>query len=334
MNINSQKFRAFLVSEKPDGGFQHEITEKYISDLPAGEVVIRVHYSSLNYKDGLSSTGNKAVTRKYPHIPGIDAAGIVASSSTDEWKAGDQVVVTGFDLGMNTSGGFGEYIRVPAKWVVKLPEGLTLKQSMIYGTAGFTAGLSVAALIHENIRPEAGPIAVTGATGGVGSVTIAILSKLGYEVIAVSSKESAQAFLRKIGATSIIPRNEVEDAGAKILLTPRFSAAVDTVGGRVLANIVKSLKYGGTVTTCGMVNGGDLPLTVFPFILRGVKLFGIDSVELPMEDRLPVWDKLGKEWRPDNIDSLAHEISLEELPAAINKILHGEMEGRAVVSLL
>lgn len=205
---------------------------------------------------------------------------------------------------------------------------------MTYGTAGFTAGLSVAALIHENITPEMGTVAVSGATGGVGSVSVALLTKLGYRVAAISSKASAKDFLERIGAVEIIPRTELEDTSGRILLKPRFAAAIDTVGGNVLATLIKSLAYGGTATTCGMVNGGDLHTTVFPFILKGVKLIGIDSVELPMKDRLAVWEKLGGDWRPESLAQLAAEVTLEDLPQTLDQILQGQMQGRAVVRLI
>lgn len=332
--MENKTFRALQTRADDTGEYQSAVIQKSTTDLPQGEVLIRVHYSSLNYKDALSAKGNKGVTRQYPHTPGVDAAGVVEESSVSEWQPGDEVIVTGFDLGMNTSGGFAEYISVPAKWVIKLPEGLTLKQAMIYGTAGFTAGLSVAALLHNNITPQNGPVAVSGATGGVGSVAVAILAKLGYHVIAISSKESAHNFLKTIGAGEVIPRAEVEDTSGKALLKPRFAAAIDTVGGNVLATLIKSLNYGGVATTCGMVNGGDVHTTVYPFILKGIQLVGIDSVELPLAKRLPVWQKLANEWKPDVLDSLVQEIDLEQLPQYIEQIFKGQMQGRVVVKLI
>ena len=205
---------------------------------------------------------------------------------------------------------------------------------MIYGTAGFTSGLSVEALIRNGITPDKGDIVVSGATGGVGSVAIAILAKLGYRVLAVSSKNSATNFLTNLGASAVIPRSELEEQPNKVLLKPRFAAGIDTVGGQVLASIIKSLNYGGVVTACGMVNGGDLPITVFPFIMKGIQLVGVDSVELPLEQRLPVWEKLSKEWLPDNLDELAREITLNELPEQIKQILAGQMHGRIVIRMV
>ncbi|QDK77813.1 acryloyl-CoA reductase [Spirosoma sp. KCTC 42546] len=325
------EFQCLQVSETEPKQFNLAITTKHIDELPAGDVLIRIWYSSLNYKDALSASGNRGVTRNYPHTPGIDAAGIVEESTDERWKAGDQVIVTGFDLGMNTSGGFSQYIRVPGNWIVKLPDGMTLRESMMYGTAGFTAGLSVQALIKNGITPEKGPIVVTGATGGVGSVAVAILAQLGYAVSAVSSKESANDFLTALGATELIPRSDMEDQTGKILLKQRFAGAVDTVGGLVLATVLKSLNYGGVATCCGMVNGGELPTTVFPFILRGVQLAGIDSVEHPIDQRPSLWELLATDWKPAGLESLVHELSLAEVPDAIQTILQGKMQGRVVI---
>lgn len=325
-------FQCLLVSESTNG-FSSEITTKTIADLPEGDVLIRVQYSSLNYKDALSASGNRGVTRRYPHTPGIDAAGVIETSTHPDWKSGDNVIVTGFDLGMNTSGGFAQYVRVPASWVVKLPEGLTLRESMIYGTAGFTAGLSVAALLKNGITPDKGSIAVTGATGGVGSIAVAILHQLGYSVSAISGKATSHDFLRSIGTTDIINRTDLEDTSGKALLKTRFAGAIDTVGGTVLATLLKSVHYGGTVTACGMVNGGELSTTVFPFILRGIQLAGIDSVEFPIEQRATIWSHLATDWKPETLDTLAHEIGLANLPDAIQTILNGKMQGRALVRM-
>ncbi|MBP1652274.1 MAG: acryloyl-CoA reductase [Bacteroidetes bacterium] len=326
----TEPFKALQVIEA-DGKFVLSIVDKLIDNLPPGDVIIKVHYSSLNYKDALSATGNKGVTRQFPHTPGIDAAGEVVSSIDENWKPGDQVIVTGFDFGMNTSGGFQEYIRVPAKWVVRLPKGLTLRESMIYGTAGFTAALSVQALLKTGVQPADGKIVVTGASGGVGAIAVAILSKLGYQVTAVSSKQAA--FLQSLGAVEVLPRAEMDDASGKVMLKPRFAGGIDTVGGNVLATVVKSLQYGGAVTACGMVNGGPLPLTVFPFILKGVQLLGIDSVEYPIFKRKEIWEVMATSWKPAQLAQLANEIPLEKLGENINLILAGKIQGRTVVRL-
>ncbi len=329
----AKTFKALVTEHNSNGDYTTSVKEKNVADLPPGDVLIKVRYSSLNYKDALSARGNKGVTRQYPHTLGVDAAGIVEESSASEWQTGDDVIVTGFDLGMNTSGGFAEYIRVPAAWVSRLPKGLSLKEAMIYGTAGFTAGLSVAALLRNGVKPDDGAVAVSGATGGVGSVAVAILAKLGFKVAAITSKQSAHRFLKELGATEIISRAEVDDQSGKALLKPRFAAAVDTVGGNILATLLKSLQYGGVATACGMVNGGELHTTVFPFILKGVQLIGIDSVEIPIEDRGNIWEKLGGEWKPETLQSLAKEASLEEIPTYINDIYNGQMRGRVVVAL-
>lgn len=326
-------FSCMKVSESRTGQFTTDIETISTDELPKGEVLIRVHYSSLNYKDALSASGHKGITHVYPHTPGIDAAGVVESSTVKEWKEGDKVIVTGFDLGMNTHGGFSQYISVPAGWIVALPEGMTLRESMIYGTAGFTAALSVASLIHNAITPKRGNILVTGASGGVGSLTVAILSHLGYEVTAASGKSAASDFLIALGATAVIPRSELEDTSGKALLEPRFGSAVDTVGGSVLATVIKTLEYGGTVTTCGMVNGIDLSTSIYPFILRGVQLSGVDSVAYPISLRHQMWQKLAEEWKPAKLQSLVREITLPQLPTEIQAIGRGTVQGRIVVKI-
>ncbi len=321
-----------IVEETQDNRFIRSIKERSISDLSDGDVLVHVSNSSLNYKDALSATGNRSVTRKYPHTPGIDAAGIVEESRNKTIQKGDAVIVTSYDLGMNTSGGFGQYIRIPADWVVPLPQGLTLKESMIYGTAGFTAGLSVFSLTHT-VKPDQGDILVTGATGGVGSITTAILSKLGYHVVAVSGKPDAADFLRNLGARRIVTREEVSDESRRPLLKSAWAGVVDTVGGNILATAIKSTHPWGTVTTCGMVASPDLPLTVFPFILRGIKLIGINSQSCPMKHRQFIWKRLASDWKIDHLETLCREVSLEELNPLIDTILKGGIKGRTVVNL-
>jgi acrylyl-CoA reductase (NADPH) len=330
--MNDKTFQAMIVEEVPDKNFVRNIKERAISNLPDGEVLVRVHYSSLNYKDALSAIGNKGVTRKYPHTPGIDAAGIVEESQTDAFSIGDPVIVTSYDLGMNTSGGFGQYIRVPANWVVKLPDNLSLKESMIYGTAGFTAGLSVYEIL-EGLNPDAGEVLVTGATGGVGSMAVAILSKLGYSVAAASGKSEAESFLTGLGAGRIVSRQDVTDDSSRPLLKTAWAGVVDTVGGDILATAIKSTHPGGIVTCCGNVASPSLPLTVFPFILRGVRLIGIDSQNCPMDHRTSVWHKLSKEWKFDQFETIFREVSLTELDPYIDTILKGGIMGRIVVNL-
>ena len=330
--MNNTTFKALVVEESTENNFTLGIKEKSINDLPDGDVLVRVNYSSLNYKDALSATGSKGVTKNYPHTPGIDAAGIVKESSSKAFREGDPVIVTGYDLGMNTSGGFGQYIRVPSQWVVKLPASLTLKESMIYGTAGFTAGMSVYA-ITDSLKPEGVEILVTGATGGVGSVSVAILSKLGYSVIAASGKPEGKEFLVGLGAKEIISRDEALDTSGRPILKGRWSAAIDTVGGDILATAIKATNPWGTVACCGNVASADLPITVFPFILRGVKLIGIDSQNCPLEHRLRIWNKLSEEWKCSQSKDLYKEISLEHLNHNIDLILKGMQKGRIIINL-
>jgi len=320
-----------LVEEK-EGKFVGKVQTKTIEDLPQGDLLIKVAYSSLNYKDALSASGNKGVTRKYPHTPGIDASGVVVQSENAAFKPDDKVIVTSYDLGMNTDGGFGEYIRVPSEWAVKLPENLSLKEAMIYGTAGLTAGMSVLRLT-ELVKSEDDAIVVSGATGGVGSLSIAILSKLGYAVTAITGKESEKEFLLQLGAKDIILRNEFEHQDKRPLLMSKFAGAIDTVGGAILENIIKSTKAMGVVTCCGNAASPQLNLTVFPFILRGVSLIGIDSQNYPMTLREKVWNKLAKEWKPTQLLNTYNEITLEELPEKTDLMLQGKLKGRTIIKL-
>jgi putative YhdH/YhfP family quinone oxidoreductase len=300
--------------------------------LPAGELIIEVKYSSLNYKDALSATGNKGVTRKYPHTPGIDAAGVVANSTTKLFAVGDQITVTGFDLGMNTSGGFGRYISVPALWATKLPQGLSLKNSMGYGTAGLTAALCIIRLMASGLTKDSGEVLVTGATGGVGSVAVAILAKLGFNVVAATGKASEHDFLKGLGAASVISREEANDTSGRPLQKPRWAGVIDTVGGNILATALKTAKYGGLVAACGNAMSHELNMNVFPFILRGVSLLGVDSVEIPMRARQMAWSRLAGEWSID-LAKLLTEVSLEELNPKIDEILKGGIRGRVLVDL-
>ena len=321
-----------LVVEESEGKFISGIKNLDTENLPAGEVLIQVQYSSLNFKDALSATGNKGITKKYPHTPGIDAAGIVKSSDSENFDIGDKVIVSGYDLGMNTPGGFGEFIRVPAEWVIKLPQGLTLKEAMIIGTAGFTAAISIVRLT-ELVIPESGQIIVSGATGGVGSMALSMLSKLGYQTIAISGKEKEHAYLNSLGVTDIIARNDFEKIEDKPILSAQYAGAIDTVGGDILVKIVKSLKPLGVVTTCGSVGGSKLDLNVFPFILRGVSLIGVSAQNYPTELRKRLWEKISKDLKPDNLMNLYHEVSLSELPEAIQLILSGKLKGRTLVRI-
>jgi putative YhdH/YhfP family quinone oxidoreductase len=331
--LKEKTFDALVVHETEDGQFERRIEERTLADLPGGEVLVRVHYSSLNYKDALSATGHRGVTRSYPHTPGIDAAGVVEESAVDAFRPGDEVIVTSYDLGMNTPGGWGQYVRVPAGWVVPLPRGLSLRESMIYGTAGFTAGLSVLKLVEHGLEPADGPVLVTGATGGVGSLAVGILARAGYRVAAATGKPGEEEFLRDLGAAEVIPRDEVRDESGRPLLKGRWAGAVDTVGGEYLATILKSLDYGRAATCCGLVASADLPTTVYPFILRGVSLLGIDSQACPMDRRQRVWQKLAGAWKLAPLERLATERALETLEPEIDRILQGQQRGRIVVDL-
>ena len=330
--MSNKTYNAFRV-EEINGQFISSIKALELPLVAQGEVLIRVHYSSLNYKDALSATGNKGVTRTYPHTPGIDAVGVIEQSQSKDYAVGEKVIVTSYDLGMNTNGGFGEYIKVPSDWVVKLPEKMTMKEAMLIGTAGLTAGMSVLRLT-ESIAPEDGSIVVSGATGGVGSIAVSILAKLGYSVVAITGKDTEAAYLKRIGATEILLRSEIENFKDRPLLKNLFAGGVDTVGGVILENIIKSTSPLGVVTCCGNVASPKLELTVFPFILRGITLIGIDSQNYPMTYRKKVWDLLAEEWKV-NEDALAYsEITLKGLDEKIALILQGKLKGRTIVNLL
>ena len=329
--MSDNSFKALVISENDDGTFTRKVTDQSLEDLPEGEVLLRVRYSSLNYKDGLSCIGNRGVTRNYPHTPGIDASGEVAESSDSRFKPGDQVLVTGYDLGMNTSGGFGQYIRVPADWVVQLPEGLSLKEAMIYGTAGYTAALSVHALQKHGITPEQGEIVVTGSTGGVGSIAVMILSKMGYDVHAVTGKKDKNDYLKDLGAKNIIDRKEFEGE-SKLLEKGVWDGVVDTVGGSALTKIFAQTKPGGIVAACGNAGGIKINTNVMPFIIRGVKLWGIDSSGSSIKRREFVWGEAAKLIDFSKVKSFTKELSFTELLETYPKLLKGEFFGRAIVN--
>ena len=332
--MDNIRFDALVVSQTDEDQFVRRVEKRHLDDLPEAEVLVRVHYSSLNYKDALSATGHRGVTRRYPHTPGIDAAGVVADSSADAFNPGDEVIVTSYDLGMNTPGGWGQYIRVPAAWVVSRPEGLSLRESMIYGTAGFTAALSVWKLRAQGVRPEQGPILVTGATGGVGSVALGILAQAGYQVTAATGKLDEAPYLRELGAIEVIHRDKVLDTSGRPLLSGRWAGVVDTVGGDYLAAALKSTRYGGAVTCCGLVASPELDTTVYPFILRGISLLGVDSQDCPMDTRQRIWQELGSGWKVEGLERIASERTLQELEPEIQRILQGGQRGRVIVNLM
>jgi len=328
-----QTFQALVVHEAPDQTFVRSVEERNLSDLPDGEVLVQVLYSSLNYKDMLSATGNRGVTRKYPHTPGIDAAGVVAESSDAAFRRGDPVIVTSYDLGMNTPGGFGQYIRVPAGWVVPQPADLSAREAMIFGTAGFTAALSVWQMMEGGVGPENGAVLVSGATGGVGSIAVSILSKLGYNVTAVNGVVDETDYLKTIGATDVISIEAASDTSGRPLLKARWAGGIDTVGGDVLATMIKSTDSWGAVTCCGNVASPELPLNVYPFILRGVKLCGIDSQNCPMPVRRRIWDKLASDWKIDWLDAITTEAPFEALGGKIDLMLQGRHIGRTIIKM-
>lgn len=328
----TDNFKAMIVKEDK-GRFVREIRTKSINDLPEGEVLINVKYSSLNYKDALSAIGNRGVTSQYPHTPGIDAAGIIVSSTNPIFNEGDEVIVTGYDLGMNTSGGFGQYIRVPASWVVRLPQGLTLRESMSYGTAGFTASLALYKLESSGLIPSDEEVLVTGATGGVGSIAVALLARLGYKVVASTGKMAKEEYLKKLGASVVIHRDEINDTSERPMLKGRWLGVVDTVGGNTLATAIKSTKQWGVIAICGLTQSHVLNTTVFPFILRGVSLLGINSEHCLMNLRIKLWQRIAREWKLPNLDIICAEYPLEEINRKIDLILKGQIAGRIVVNM-
>ena len=326
-------FRAFRVEKTENRQFPRSIVELDSAGLPPGELLIDVAYSSLNYKDALSATGNPGVSRNFPHTPGIDAAGTVRESQSEAFAVGDEVIVIGFDLGMNTAGGFAEKIRVPAAWAVPMPAGLDLRASMILGTAGFTAALCVHKLEAFGMTPDGGPVLVTGATGGVGSVAVKLLAQLGYEVHAVTGKPDQHDFLAGLGAKELMSREDALKGAERPLGRPTWGGVVDTVGGDILVNGVKSLRYGASLAACGLVASPDIPATVLPFILRHVNLLGIDSVELPLPQKAEIWNKLAGVWQLDGLEGLVAPLTLATLSDAIDRILAGKMVGRGLVDL-
>lgn len=323
--------RCLLVEKNDAGQVTAGIAQCSLDDLPPGEVLIDVAYSSLNYKDAMAIQGHPGVARRFPHVPGIDAAGTVAQSSDPRFVRGQEVIVTSYELGAGQWGGYATAVRVPADWVVPLPPGLSLRESMILGTAGFTAALGVWLLKRHDIEPDSGEVLVTGATGGVGSLAVAILAKLGYCVVAVSGKRDLHSQLKEWGAAEVLDRNALADPSGRPLLSGRWAGAIDTVGGQPLANLLKAVKPWGCVAACGLVAGVELPTTVYPFILRGVTLTGIDSATCPMPLRQSLWQQLATDWKPDHLEKLAREVTFEELPAVAAEILQGKIVGRTLV---
>jgi len=328
MTNKSYKALRVFQSEKD---FITKVVTRNTSNLPDGDVLICVHYSSLNYKDALSAAGKPGVTKNYPHTPGIDAAGVVAESKSDDFEEGDEVICTSYDLGMNTDGGFGEYIRVPADWVLPLPKNLTLKESMQLGTAGLTAGIGVYKLHQSHLNSENGPVLVTGATGGVGSLAVAMLAKSGFKVIAATGKLDQTDYLKTLGASEVIDRDQVRDDSGRPLLSSRWAGAIETVGGPILDTVIRSAQHNGVITCCGNVVTHELNTNVYPFILRGVHLLGIDSGICKMPFRKTIWQKLADEYKPNMLNEIAKPVELNDLQAEIKKMLEGGQVGRKFV---
>lgn len=325
--------KAFVVEKNEDKTFNAGIKEIDIPKIEEGEVLIKTSYSSLNYKDALSSIGNPGVTRVFPHVTGIDVVGVIQETKSNEYKVGDKVLVTGYDLGMNTNGGHQEFVKVPSAWVINKPDEISDKELMSYGTAGLTAALSVNELIENGLNPEDGKILVTGATGGVGTLAVSILSKLGFEVTAITGKEDKISFLKSLGAKEVILRSDFDVENKKPMLSEEYAGVIDTVGGKILAHALKQIKHSGVATCCGLTSSYELNTNVFPFILRGVRLIGIDSVEIKREKKAKAWKKIANEFKINSINEVVNEITLEQIPQAYEKILNSKAVGRYVVKI-
>lgn len=323
-----------LVVEKDNENLNLNVKEIEPSDLPEGDVLVDVKYSGINYKDGLAAHPNGNIVKEYPFIPGIDLAGEVIDSKDERYKAGDKVIVTSYELGVSHFGGYSEYARVPAEWIVPLPKGLSLKESMILGTAGFTAALSVQRLEENGMKPENGSILVTGATGGVGSIAISLLKKKGYRVTASTGKTEEAAYLKQLGADEVIDRKEVYNGELKKMDKQKWAGAIDAAGGEPLAALLAQIQYRGSVAVSGMAAGVNVPSSVFPFILRGVSLLGIDSVYCPMAERKHIWERLASDLKLDNLEDMVYkEAGLEELTELLPAVLESNHLGRVLVNL-
>ncbi len=331
----SKSIHCYLVDKDAQGRVSAQVSELPLERLSydGDEVLIRVESSSLNYKDALAATGHPGVVRRFPHVPGIDAAGEVIESSDPTFSPGDKVLVTSYELGAGHWGGWAQYVRVPSAWVVPLPPELSVYDAMALGTAGLTAALSVEALQKHDISPNSGEILVTGSTGGVGCLTVMLLSQLGYQVVASTGKSSSSDKLRNWGASRIVSREDISDPSNKPLLSPRWAGAVDTVGGTTLSNILRELSYGGCVVACGLVGGTDIHTTVYPFLLRRLTLTGVDTANYPMDRRLSVWKKLATSWKLARLRDVTREVELTRVGESVAQILRGEIAGRVVIDV-
>ena len=329
--MSSSTFPAFVFTNDPDNS--HRSVEQVSLDQIAPDgVLIEVEWSSVNFKDGLASTTSGKISRLKPMIPGIDIAGTVVDTAGSDYVVGQKVIAHGYDIGVARHGGYAQFVRVPAEWIMKLPDGLTAREAMVVGTGGFTSALSIVALETWGLIPADGPVLVTGATGGVGSMAVSMLAGRGYEVVASSGKASANEFLLGLGASRVIDRTELSADDPRPLQTTTYAAAVDCVGGNTLANVLKRLNYGSAVAASGLTGGTAIPTSVMPFILRGVALLGIDSVQTPMEVRRNVWSRIASDLKPAGLESIGHSIGLNDLDRVLTAILAGEVSGRYVVS--
>jgi acrylyl-CoA reductase (NADPH) len=329
--MGAEAFRAFQAVTDGES-IERGVVTMSADDLPADGVLVEIHWSSVNYKDGLAASPTGKVARISPIVPGVDLAGVLVDDA-GALSAGTPVLAHGYDLGVSRHGGFAQYARVPAEWLVPIPDGLSAREAMIVGTAGFTAAMSVIALEEHAVTPDRGPVLVTGATGGVGSTAVGMLARLGYEVIASTGKPQSSDFLTSLGASSVIDRAELAEESKRPLESMVWAGAVDCVGGVTLANVLKKIQYGGSVAASGLTGGNGLPATVLPFILRGVNLLGIDSVMTPIERRRTVWQRIASDLRPGDLDRIGHDISLDELDGVLTAILNGEAQGRWVVDV-